>query len=82
MGKEFGNLHKIYGIVTFRISPHEQKPFAGLISHSIPNIIRRFKDSVLRVVPPFVITYLIIDVAEKEHHRLSRKNPKDFENDV
>jgi len=51
MGKQFGNLYKINGIVYFRLSPYEQKAFKGLISEGVPNTIRRFQSSVLRVAP-------------------------------
>ena len=51
MGKEFGNLAKIRGVVYFRLSPHEQRAFAGAISHGVPNMFRRFRESVLTVVP-------------------------------
>ena len=102
----FGNLAKIRGIVYFRLSAHEQKAFAGAISHGVPNMIRRFKESVFKVVPrecinfssqsvqnvsellkiyckfaAFLVAYMIIDWANNENERLSRKNPKDYEND-
>ena len=41
MGKHFGELAKLRGIIQFRISPHEQRAFAGAISQGIPNIFRR-----------------------------------------
>jgi ubiquinol-cytochrome c reductase subunit 8 len=47
----FGNLAKIRGIVYYRLSPHEQKTFAGIIDHGVPNMIRRFNESVLKVCP-------------------------------
>lgn len=50
-GLHFGNLAKIRGIVYFRLSPYEQKAFGGVIDHGVPNIIRRMREQVLRVVP-------------------------------
>ncbi|XP_058788780.1 cytochrome b-c1 complex subunit 8 [Phymastichus coffea] len=81
MGLYFGNLAKIRGIVYFRLSPHEQKAWAGAFSHGFPNMIRRFRESVFKVVPPMLLTYMLVDWADKENERLSRKNPKDYEND-
>ncbi|XP_055377827.1 cytochrome b-c1 complex subunit 8 [Condylostylus longicornis] len=80
-GAHFGNLAKVHGIVTYKISPFEQKAFAGAISHGVPNTIRRIRTSVFRVVPPFIIGYLIYDLVEKEHDRLLRKDPAEFAND-
>lgn len=46
MGKGFGELYKLRNIVTYRISPFEQRAFAGVISHGLPNTIRRIATSV------------------------------------
>ncbi|XP_053599989.1 cytochrome b-c1 complex subunit 8 [Plodia interpunctella] len=81
MGKHFGELAKIRGLISYKLSPHEQRAFANAVSHGIPNIFRRFRETVFRVVPPFVIGYLIYEGVEREHHRRGRKNPADFEND-
>lgn len=51
MGKEFGNLAKISGVVYFRLSPYEQKAFKGMVTDGVPNLIRRFQSRVFRVVP-------------------------------
>ncbi|XP_020290638.1 cytochrome b-c1 complex subunit 8-like [Pseudomyrmex gracilis] len=82
MGKQFGNLAKINGIVYFRLSPYEQKAFKGMISEGVPNLIRRINDRVFRIAPFFMCTYLIISWAKEKNKSLSRKNPKDYENDV
>ncbi|GAB1862841.1 Cytochrome b-c1 complex subunit 8 [Camponotus japonicus] len=82
MGKEFGNLAKINGIVYFRLSPYEQKPFKGLISEGVPNIIRRFQNRVFRVAPFFMFSYLLMNWAKEKNHEINRKNPKDYENDT
>ncbi|CAK1551748.1 unnamed protein product [Leptosia nina] len=81
MGKHFGELAKIRGLISYRISPYEQRAFAGAISNGLPNIFRRFRECVFRVAPPFIIGYLVYNGVETEHRRLSRKNPADFEND-
>ncbi|XP_033212749.1 cytochrome b-c1 complex subunit 8 [Belonocnema kinseyi] len=82
MGKHFGNLHFIRGIVFFRLSAHEQRAFAGMINPGISNTIRRIRENILRVPPPFIISYLVYDWGEKKYVEVNRKNPKDFENDV
>ncbi|CAD5120273.1 DgyrCDS8842 [Dimorphilus gyrociliatus] len=78
MGKGFGELVKVRGIVMYTISPFEQKTFGGILSKGIPNFFKRTYSQVFRVVPPFVAAYLIYDWGEKEHTRLGRKDPKEF----
>lgn len=51
MGKGFGELAKLRGIVQYSLSPFEQRAFAGVISKGIPNTIRRISENVFRVVP-------------------------------
>ncbi|XP_051154973.1 cytochrome b-c1 complex subunit 8 [Leptopilina boulardi] len=82
MGKAFGNLHYVRGIVFYRLSPFEQKSFAGIINPGLYNTARRFRESVFRVVPPFIVGYLVYDWGEKTYKNNQRKNPKDFENDT
>ncbi|KZC04318.1 PREDICTED: cytochrome b-c1 complex subunit 8 [Dufourea novaeangliae] len=81
MGKKFGNLAKISGITYFRLSPYEQKSFAGAISDGAPNLLRRINESILYVVPWFIGTYILMDWATEENHKLHRKNPADYAND-
>ncbi|XP_049865047.1 cytochrome b-c1 complex subunit 8 [Pectinophora gossypiella] len=81
MGLHFGELAKIRGLVSYKISAHEQRAFAGAVSNGLPNLFRRFRASVFRVAPPFIIGYLVYEGVEREHHRLSRKNPADYAND-
>ncbi|KAL0839518.1 hypothetical protein ABMA28_016222 [Loxostege sticticalis] len=78
MGKHFGELATIRGIVAYKLSPHEQKPFAGAFSYGIPNYFRRFRECVLIVVPPFVVGYIIYKAVEEAHHLTTRKNPRDY----
>ncbi|XP_067613560.1 cytochrome b-c1 complex subunit 8 [Eurosta solidaginis] len=81
LGAHFGNLAKVHGIVTYKLSPYEQRAFAGAISHGVPNMFRRFRSNVFTVAPPFIVGYLIYDLTEREHERQMRKNPKDFEDE-
>ncbi|GJQ77510.1 hypothetical protein Trydic_g20900 [Trypoxylus dichotomus] len=78
MGHGFGELYKLRNIIQYRLSPFEQRAFAKAFSHGLPNVIRRTKDSVLYVVPPFVIGYLVYDQVEKLHLKYMRKNPADY----
>ncbi|PZC81995.1 cytochrome b-c1 complex subunit 8 [Helicoverpa armigera] len=81
MGKHFGELAKIRGLITYKLSPHEQRAYANAVSVGLPNIFRRFRESVFKWAPPFIIGYLVYEGTEREHTRLARKNPADFEND-
>ncbi|XP_044254203.1 cytochrome b-c1 complex subunit 8 [Tribolium madens] len=81
MGHGFGQLYKLRGIITYRLSPFELKAFSGIFSHGVPNTLRRIKEEFLYVVPPLLLGYVVYDQVEKEHQRLMRKNPADFEND-
>ena len=80
-GKEFGNLIKAKNIITYSLSPFEQRAFAGFITKSGPNVVRRFATSVGYILPGFISAFLVINWAKNENHRLSRKDPKEFEND-
>ncbi|KAJ6649413.1 Cytochrome b-c1 complex subunit 8 [Pseudolycoriella hygida] len=82
MAHGFGKLAKVHGIVTYKLSPFEQRAFAGAISHGVPNMLRRFRSNVFVVAPPFIVAYLVYDYVESLHHQYSRKNPADFANDV
>ncbi|XP_063704276.1 cytochrome b-c1 complex subunit 8 [Culicoides brevitarsis] len=82
MAQHFGQLIKVKGIVTHSLSPFEQRAFAKAVSFGIPNLIRRFRDEVFYVVPPFLIGYATYAWIDGLHHEYSRKNPKDYENDV
>lgn len=51
MGKHFGELAKIRGLITYKLSHHEQRAYAGAISNGVPNMFRRFRENVFRVAP-------------------------------
>ncbi|GFQ89678.1 cytochrome b-c1 complex subunit 8 [Trichonephila clavata] len=81
MGKHFGQLAKIRGVIHYRLSPYEQNIFAGTFSKGLPNVARRIRSQILYVAPPFILGYLIYDWANKENARIHRKNPADYAND-
>lgn len=83
MGADFGELKtNIRGVVTTSLSPFEQKAFKGIISHGVPNSIKRIGSNIPFIVPPMIIGYLVYDWATHAHHESLRKNPADFVNDV
>ena len=47
----FGTLAKIHNIVVYKISPFEQRAFAGAIKNGVPNMFRRFRSNVFIVTP-------------------------------
>lgn len=51
MGRHFGNLARIRHVITYSISPFEQKAFPNYFSKGIPNVWRRFRASVFKVAP-------------------------------
>nr|XP_026491724.1 cytochrome b-c1 complex subunit 8-like [Vanessa tameamea] len=82
MGKVFGNLAFIRGIIYYQISPHEQKPFARAIKYGIPNFIPRTRATILTWLPPFVGAVVIYVSVEENHRQKLRKKPEDYINDT
>ncbi|NXI52788.1 QCR8 protein, partial [Chloroceryle aenea] len=68
MGLHFGNLARVRHVITYSLSPFEQRAFPNVFSHGLPNVWRRFSSQVFKVVP-------------QEFERLKRKNPADYEHD-
>ena len=62
MGKGFGELAYVRGMIYYTLSPYQQRAFAGMIKEGIPNLIRRTRYQIFRVVPrmyrfdPFICT--------------------------
>ncbi|CAG2069395.1 unnamed protein product, partial [Timema podura] len=51
MGKHFGELAYLRGIVQYRLSPFEQRAFAGAFTKGLWNIPVRIRASIFRVAP-------------------------------
>lgn len=51
MGHHFGNLARVRHMITYSLSPFEQKAFANYLSKGIPNVWRRFSASFFKVAP-------------------------------
>ncbi|XP_052430852.1 cytochrome b-c1 complex subunit 8 isoform X2 [Carassius gibelio] len=81
MGRHFGDLAKIRHVITYTISPFEQRAFPNYFSKGIPNVWRRFKTSVFKVAPPMVLMYLTYTWGNRVHEQTKRKNPADYEDD-
>ncbi|MPC17534.1 cytochrome b-c1 complex subunit 8-like [Portunus trituberculatus] len=81
MGKGFGELAYVRGIIKYSLSPFEQRAFAGALTSGVPNMFRRFRSQVLRIAPPFIMAYMVYTSVEAAHHKTMRKNPADYEND-
>lgn len=82
MGMEWGNMQRnIRGVITYHISPYEQRPFAGFLSKGFNNGIRRFWSQRLLALP-FVFGFMAMDWGKKQYDADLRKNPKDYENEV
>merc|ERR1712071_64497 len=82
MGGQFGNLGvTLRGVIHYRISPYEIRPFGGLMSR-IPQWVRRIREEIFVVGTPMVTCAMICAMCEIEYQKTLRKNPKDFENDV
>ncbi|XP_051505717.1 cytochrome b-c1 complex subunit 8-like isoform X2 [Myxocyprinus asiaticus] len=79
MGRHFGDLAKIRHVITYSISPFEQKAFPNYFSKGIPNVWRRFKGSVFKVAPPMILMYLTYTWGNHVHEQSKRKNLADFD---
>merc|ERR1712183_591224 len=81
MAAGFGQLYKIRGQTRYHLSPMEQRAFAGAITKGIPNFFWRFRSNVAYWAPAFALGYLVYDTVEKEHARLQRKQPGQFDHE-
>ncbi|RPB25769.1 hypothetical protein L211DRAFT_782566 [Terfezia boudieri ATCC MYA-4762] len=61
------------GITSYSLSPNRQKPLAGTAHAAVFNSFRRFRQSVLYVVPPFIVGYMLMDWATKRNEFLNSK---------
>ncbi|XP_006923205.2 cytochrome b-c1 complex subunit 8 [Pteropus alecto] len=81
MGREFGKLSRVRHVITYSLSPFEQRAFPHYFSKGIPNMLRRIQASILRSAPPFVAFYLVYTWGTEEFEKSKRKNPAAYEND-
>ncbi|CAL8305705.1 unnamed protein product [Arctogadus glacialis] len=81
MGHHFGGLAKVRHVITYSLSPFEQRAFPNYFSKGIPNVWRRFTSSFFRVAPPMVLMYLTYTWGNHVHQEGKKKNPNDYVND-
>ncbi|XP_008012593.1 cytochrome b-c1 complex subunit 8 [Chlorocebus sabaeus] len=81
MGREFGNLTRIRHVISYSLSPLEQRALPHVLSKGVPNMLRRVRESFFRVVPQFVVFYLLYTWGTEEFEKSKRKNPAAYEND-
>merc|ERR1712170_169189 len=82
MGRVFGNLGvRMRGVITYSLSPYEQKSFAGAFSKGFPNLIGRFCRKVVIVGGPLTLGYQGYEYILKMSAEMSRKGPAEFAND-
>ncbi|XP_051933041.1 cytochrome b-c1 complex subunit 8 [Hippocampus zosterae] len=81
MGRHFGNLARVRHVITYSLSPFEQKAFPNYFSKGIPNVWRRFTSSFFKVAPPMILMYLTYSWGNSVHKQSKRKNPADYENE-
>ncbi|RMX52739.1 hypothetical protein pdam_00019290 [Pocillopora damicornis] len=80
MGRKFGMLTNAKNIITYSLSPFEQRAFAG-IAKGMANMARRVKLQLPYQLPAVITGILIYTWANDDFHKRNRKNLKDFEND-
>ncbi|MED6284931.1 hypothetical protein CHARACLAT_023887, partial [Characodon lateralis] len=81
MGRHFGDLAKVRHVITYSLSPFEQRAFPNYFSKGLPNLWRRFTGSFFTVAPPMVLGYLTYSWGNSVHEQSKKKNPDDFAND-
>ncbi|KAJ1975806.1 ubiquinol--cytochrome-c reductase subunit 8 [Dimargaris verticillata] len=71
----FGNLGgpKQVGIVSYRLSPYEQRAFAGVLKKGFYNVIRRVSAQVMYVAPPALGIFMLYSWAKKRNAYLNTK---------
>lgn len=74
MGKHFGELAFIRGIVYYKLSPHEQKPFAGAFTRGVLNVFQRTSATVLYWLPrKYCKNYLEVVQSTSQLHEITLK---------
>uniref|UniRef100_A0A3B4AWQ8 Cytochrome b-c1 complex subunit 8 n=1 Tax=Periophthalmus magnuspinnatus TaxID=409849 RepID=A0A3B4AWQ8_9GOBI len=82
MGRHFGDLAKIRHVITYTISPFEQKAFPNYFSKGIPNVWRRVTSSFFKVAPTaMILCYTCYTWGNTVHEQGKRKNLADYEKD-
>ncbi|RDD37339.1 Cytochrome b-c1 complex subunit 8 [Trichoplax sp. H2] len=80
-GLVWGRIARVRHVITYSLSPFEQRSMAGILKNGIPNVIRRFSESFPYVAPSLIMVVCVYKWSKKKFIELSRKNPADFAND-
>uniref|UniRef100_A0A5F8G2B7 Cytochrome b-c1 complex subunit 8 n=1 Tax=Monodelphis domestica TaxID=13616 RepID=A0A5F8G2B7_MONDO len=84
MGHEFGNLIWIKHIISYSLSPFQQRAFPNYFLKGISNMTRWMQDSILCVTSPllpFIGFYLLYNWGTQEFENSKKKSPDAFEKD-
>ncbi|KAM9051349.1 cytochrome b-c1 complex subunit 8-like [Megaptera novaeangliae] len=81
LGREFGHLMRVWPVITYSLSPLEQRAFPHCFSEGVPNMLQRTRACIFHIVPPFVVFYFVYTWGTQEFEKSERKNPAAFEND-
>ncbi|XP_032371010.1 LOW QUALITY PROTEIN: cytochrome b-c1 complex subunit 8-like [Etheostoma spectabile] len=81
MGRYFGDLAKIRHVITYSLSPFEQRALPNYFSKGIPNVWRQVTSSFFKVAPPMTLMYLTYTWGNSVPQQGKRKLAADFEND-
>ncbi|XP_036685184.1 cytochrome b-c1 complex subunit 8-like [Balaenoptera musculus] len=81
LGREFGHLMRVWPVITYSLSPLEQRAFPHYFSEGMPNMLHRTRACIFRVVPPFVVFYFVYTWGTQEFEKSKGKNPAAYEND-
>ncbi|KAL6053178.1 hypothetical protein STEG23_025354 [Scotinomys teguina] len=66
MGREFGKLTRMRHVISYSLSPFEQRAFPNYFSKGIPNVLRRTRERILRVAPLLMTCLLLLSQVRKE----------------
>ncbi|KAF1966834.1 UcrQ-domain-containing protein [Bimuria novae-zelandiae CBS 107.79] len=61
------------GIVSYALSNNRQRPFAGFFTKGVWNTVRRGRNQILYVVPPFILAYSAMQWAIERNEYLNSK---------
>lgn len=70
MGQHFGELAKVRHIITYSLSPFEQRAFPNYFSKGIPNVWRRITSSMFRVAPREFLCFCTIKMSRAQRFAL------------
>jgi len=79
MGRTLGKLPiRVSGIISYGLSPYEQKAFSQMGSKHIPNLFKRFAGKALFVIPAFVALKMVVDWGNAQNTFAYRKEGAEF----